>query len=107
MSAQKIQLQPESSGPKVQTYENSISGQTVNAQAVAIVGTDGVARSDAQFSIPRYDHIAFTYFGSTNNVQTQVFKVGGSGGTTVATLTYTYVSGGAADDDDIATVTLT
>ena len=58
------------------------------------------------FPLPAYDYIAFTYVGVTNNVATQVFKLGGASGLTVATLTYTYVGAGAADDDDIATVTM-
>lgn len=52
------------------------------------------------------DYIALTYVGSTNNVSTVVYKSGGSGGTVLATLTMTYVASGAADDDDLASVTL-
>ena len=58
------------------------------------------------FVIPAYDYTALTYFGSTNNVQTVVFKTGGSGGTTVATLTLAYAGGGAANDDRLTSVTL-
>jgi len=46
------------------------------------------------------NNIAYTYYGSTNNIDTQVFK---SGSTTVATITYTYVGGGVANDDNILT----
>jgi hypothetical protein len=60
----------------------------------------------SSFDIPQYDYMAFTYVnGTTNNIHTQTFKSGGSGGTTVATLTFTYISGGVADDDRIATIT--
>lgn len=58
------------------------------------------------FAIPDFDHMALTYFGATNNVASQVFKRGGAAGTTVATLTYTYTGGGAADDDRIASITI-
>lgn len=67
--------------------------------------TKSAANSD--FQIPDFDYQAFTYYGSTNNVHTRVFKTGGSGGATVATLTYTYVASGAVDDDDISTITQT
>ena len=55
--------------------------------------------------IPGHNYVALTYFGATNNAQTVTFKTGGAAGTTVAVLTLTYVGGGAADDDKIATVT--
>lgn len=58
----------------------------------------------ASFSIPPFDEIAQTFVGVTNNVATQVFK---RGGTTVATLTYTYVAAGASDDDDISGIVMT
>jgi len=50
-----------------------------------------------------YDYIALTYVASGDGegeVETVVYKSGGSGGTTVATLTLTYNS-----DDEVATVT--
>lgn len=59
----------------------------------------------AGFNIPPYDYISNTYYGSTNNVHVATYKSGGSGGTTVATLTFTYVGSGDADDDKVATVT--
>jgi hypothetical protein len=61
----------------------------------------------AQFPIGVFDYVAFTYYGSTNNVHTEVFKTGGSGGTTVATLTYGYTGGGAANDDTITSIAQT
>lgn len=57
------------------------------------------------FAIPTYDYVALTYYGSTNNVHTQTFKSGGSSGTTVATLTYTFANGAAANDDFVASIT--
>lgn len=40
------------------------------------------------FSLPKYDYIAVTYPIATQDVYT--FKTGGSGGTTVSTITLTY-----------------
>lgn len=54
--------------------------------------------------VPENDEQVFSYFGATNNVQTITYKLGGS---TVATQTFTYVGGGAADDDDVASIVLT
>ena len=60
------------------------------------------------FPIPTYDFIDLNYIGSTNNIGTVIFKEGGSGGTTVGTLTLTYVGGVPTDDDALLdTVTLT
>ena len=57
-------------------------------------------------NIPQHDYINVSYVGSTNNIDQVVYKEGGSGGTTVATLTFSYVGGTpSADDADIATVT--
>jgi len=58
-------------------------------------------------AVPPADYVAYTYLGSTNNIATAVYKIGGSGGTTVATLTFTYVDDGAADDDKIESIALT
>lgn len=55
--------------------------------------------------IPSSDYVAYTYYGATNNIETAVYKTGGSGGSTVATLTFTYVGGGAANNDNVATLT--
>jgi hypothetical protein len=49
-------------------------------------GGDAVARDGLE--IPTHDYISNTYTGS--NLTQVVFKRGGSGGTTVATLTMTY-----------------
>lgn len=45
------------------------------------------------FDIPAYDYLALTYVASGNGageIETVVYKTGGSGGTTVATLTLAY-----------------
>ena len=66
-----------------------------------------VAERATVLPIPSHYYVAFTYYGSTNNIHTISYKTGGSGGTTVATVTYTYVGSGASNDDSIATITLT
>lgn len=52
--------------------------------------------SSGGFLIPEYDFIDISYFGSTNNISTVVYK---KDGTTVATLTLTYIGGTPASDD--------
>lgn len=42
-------------------------------------------------SLPSHDYVGLTYTGS--DLTTAVFKVGGSSGTTVATLTLSYAGG--------------
>lgn len=87
---------------------------TAPAKAMCVQGIAGATAvlvqvaNGASFSIPPFDYQAFTYVGSTNNIDTQVFKSGGSGGTTVATLTYAYVGGVPSSDDAlIASITQT
>jgi hypothetical protein len=63
-------------------------------------------RNVAGLNIPQHDHVSISYVGSTNNPNTVTYKEGGSGGQTVATLTFTYTtSPPTTDDADIATVT--
>ena len=59
----------------------------------------------AGFTVTGYDYIALTYVAAGNGVgeiETAIFKTGGSGGTTIATLTLTYNA-----SNEIATVTKT
>lgn len=106
MADSYIQVALDGIGKKMQTFLNTISGQAVHAEAITLVDTTGVALSNGvTFNVPIFDYQAFTYIGSTNNISTQVFKIGGSGGSTVATLTYAYVAAGAADDDLISSIT--
>ena len=60
-----------------------LTNAQLRAQAVPVV--DG-------FSIPAYDYISLGYTGS--NLTTVAYKTGGSGGTTVATLTLAYDGNG-------------
>jgi hypothetical protein len=46
-------------------------------------------------SIPAYDYISLSY--TSGNLTGAIFKLGGSGGTTVATLTLAYSSGNLAE----------
>lgn len=101
-----IRVAIDGAGKRMQTWANIIAGVEVHAEAVVVVDTEGVALSNGvTFNIPKFDYHAISYVGSTNNIATQVFKTGGAGGTTVATLTYAYVGAGAADDDLISSIT--
>ena len=47
------------------------------------------------FGVPAFDYVALTYVAAGNGageVETAIYKTGGSGGTTVATLTLAYTS---------------
>lgn len=55
------------------------------------------------FGIPEFDSVDLNYVGSTNNLDTVVYKKASS---TVATLAFTYIGGApAADDAKIDTIT--
>lgn len=74
---------------------------------VVKVNADGelIVNPEAGFEIPAYDYIALTYVASGNGageIETATFKTGGSGGSTVATLTLAYNS-----DNEISSVTKT
>jgi hypothetical protein len=90
------------STPDVQNWEILNQIET-SAEAIeeAIQAAQG-------FQIPPYDFIDLDYYGATNNISTVVFKDGGSGGTTVGTLTLTYTPTQPPVDDDalLDTVTL-
>lgn len=83
-----------------QALANPVPWTTMEAAVELLLAAGG-----GGLLIPAHDYVGFTYVGSTNNIQTAVYKTGGAAGTTVATLTYTYVAAGAADDDDIASIT--
>lgn len=76
-------------------------GDSVVGEMFVKVGIISGGSRSADFSIPSYDTIEFTYIGATNNVDTQVFKLGA---TTVSTLTFTYVGAGAANDDMVSSI---
>lgn len=74
---------------------------------MATPSTASLIRRAYSPSLPPHDYAAFTYVGSTNNVATVKGYLGGSSGLLVGMLTFTYVSAGAAADDNVATITLT
>ena len=53
-------------------------------------------RNLAGFNIPQFSSIDLNYVGTTNNLETVIYK---EGVTTVATLTFTYVGGTPTTDD--------
>lgn len=64
------------------------SGSTINP------ATEETVESIAGFNVPKYDYVLLTYTDSTKaNLSTAVFKLGGSSGTTVATITVGYPTG--------------
>ena len=63
-------------------------------------------RNVAGLNIPQHDYLSISYYGSTNNIQTVTYKEGGSGGQTVATLTFSYTTNPPTTDDaSLASVT--
>ena len=77
-------------GPVPVTFASGItvSGVSLGAE-VEIANDSGNPVPVVQgFNIPAYDHIDLAYSGST--ITGVTYKTGGSGGTTVATLSITY-----------------
>jgi hypothetical protein len=63
-------------------------------------------RNVAGLNIPQHDYLSISYYSSTNNIQTVTYKEGGSGGQTVATLTFSYTTNPPTTDDaSLASVT--
>ena len=62
--------------------------------------TEETLESVAGLNIPKYDYVVFTYNSGTQT--TIVFKTGGSGGTTVATVVIVYTD---STQNNISTVT--
>jgi len=63
-------------------------------------GTAGAIKMPiAGLNIPPHDYIEVAYYATTNNIETVTYKTGGSAGTTVATLTLTYVDNSTSDSD--------
>jgi hypothetical protein len=63
-------------------------------------------RNVAGLNIPQHDYISFAYYGSTNNANTVTYREGGSTGTIVATVTFTYVTQPpTVDNTPVATAT--
>jgi hypothetical protein len=47
-------------------------------------------RNIAGLNIPQHDFVQCAYYAGTNNLQTVTYREGGSGGTVVATVNFTY-----------------
>ena len=78
----------------------------ISPEGDGIVSLDGEVIETVGALVPAsYNYIALTYVAAGNGlgeVETAIYKTGGSGGTTVATLTLTYDS-----SNRVATVTRT
>ncbi len=81
---------------------NSVSAVSITNQLTAVTVTNpitAVALTNPQvpgFNIPTYTEVDMTYFGSTNNYNTVIYK---SGVTTVASLSFVYVGGVPSAND--------
>jgi hypothetical protein len=95
---QQMAQEQELGGPQVMPQSNAIK------KDYSMAAFPNVAvRNVAGFNIPQFTSVELSYVGTTNNLDTVVYK---EGTTTVATLTFTYVGGTpGADDADIATIT--
>jgi hypothetical protein len=60
---------------------------TAKFRHLVLDGVSNIANSIQGFQIPEYDELALTYYGSTNNIATVIYKKDSSA---VATLTLTY-----------------
>lgn len=69
-----------------------------------MAGTIEPPSHEGGMSIPENDEQLLAYVGSTNNLATITYK---KNGTVVATQTFTYVGGAAADDDLISRIVVT
>lgn len=72
---------------------------------IASSGSTVYLSNGQSFQIPPYRSQHFTYYGATNNIETQTFK--DADGNNVAVLEYEYVNDAAADDDYIESITRT
>jgi len=79
----------------------TIKGKTANDQSVAVrVNDDGTILSGGKLVTVPFDYVGVAYPNSTT--ETYTYKTGGSGGTTVATVTVVYTD---ATKANISTVT--
>ena len=60
---------------------------TAKFRHLVLDGVENIANSIQGFQIPEYDELALTYYGTTNNIATVVYK---NNSVVVATLTLTY-----------------
>lgn len=77
---------------------------TAKYRHLVLDGVENIAQSIQGFQIPEFDEISLTYYGTTNNVATVVYKKLGS---TVATLTLEYsVQPPTANDANLVKVSI-
>lgn len=90
MSDQYVQVAPDSSGKKVQTYENTVNSQTVETQAVAIVSTTAVPISPSN---PFATNAVIGTLAGASKVKSTAFESGhilkGSAGTLISLMGHT------------------
>ena len=93
---------------KTPTYVESIGDTPTEAATSTSAKQDTqttLLQGIAGFTVTGYDYIALTYVAAGNGageIETAIFKTGGAGGTTIATLTLTYNA-----SNEVATVTKT
>lgn len=71
-----------------QAMMNKSFDDSLKVNMVEIIGKDGTLQNLAGMNIPTHDYLSLSYTGS--NLTGVVYKLGGSGGATVATLTLGY-----------------
>lgn len=77
---------------------------TAKYRHLVLDGVENIAQSIQGFQIPEFDEISLTYYGTTNNVATVVYK---KASTTVATLTLEYsVQPPTANDANLVKVSI-
>lgn len=95
---------------EINQFLHGNEGEKIAALAALIKSNDTLSSlltaSNVGMQIPKHDYYSCTRIGSTNNISVVTYKLGGSGGTVVATLTLTYFGSGVADDDTVSSATL-
>ena len=71
-----------------QYMDNLSFDDSLKVNMVELIGKDGTLQNLAGLNIPTHDYLGLSYTGS--NLTGVVYKLGGSGGATVATLTLGY-----------------
>ncbi len=83
-------------GQQVDSLPTQLYGKKSDGDSKAVLtDDDGNIITVNGLAVPAHDYLALTYVASGNGVgeiETAIYKTGGSGGTTVATLTLTYDS---------------
>lgn len=88
-----LEANPTTKALKVDVAASTIPLPTGAATAARQDSQTTLLQGVAGFTLEGYDYIALTYVAAGNGVgeiETAVFKSGGSGGTTIATLTLAY-----------------